>query len=115
MSLNDVRRRAEEFEEAERQYDKWMQTRAARREHALDPDEQRGYAPEVAYDRPSKRWRELEQTLRLRGAWEVRELPDAEQVQWAKKLNALSESLARPHPRWIGPAEPAARVAELDE
>ncbi len=115
MSLNDVRRRAEEFEAAENQYHEWMQTRRERRRHPPDPDEQQGYAPEVRNDQPSKRWRALERELRQRGAWEVGDLPVSAQLQWARKLNALTEMLSRPHHRPIGPDQPAVRVKGLDE
>ena len=115
MTLNDVRRRAEEFEGAESHYHEWMLTRRERRKHAPDPDEQQGFAPEVAYGHPSKRWRALERELRQRGAWEVGDLSATEQLHWARKLNALTESLSRPHHRRIGPDQPAVRVTELDE
>src|SRR5918997_332195 len=114
MSLNDVRRRADEFEKAERQYTDWLRTRRDRRAHAPDPDEQDGYAPEAAYGHPSKRWRELEQELRRRGVWEVQDLGESEQLRWAKRLNALSESLSRPHRRRIGPTRPAAQSDSPD-
>ena len=109
MSLNDVRRRADESEEAERQYAVWLRTRRDRRAHAPDLDEPEGYAPEAAYGHPSKRWRELEQELRRRGVWEVQDLGESQQLRWANRLNALSESLSRPRHRGIGPARPAAR------
>ena len=114
MSLNDVRRRAQEFERAERQYGEWRRVRSRRRAHAPDPDEQRGYAPEVAYGQPSKRWRALEHELRRRGAWEVGELETREQIRWAKQLNALTDSLSRPHPRRIGPDLPAGLTQRVD-
>jgi hypothetical protein len=113
MSLNDVRARAEEFEAAQREFDEWRHTRAERRAHALDPDEQEGYAPEVQNGDRAKRWRALETELRSRNLWEVRELPEAERLRWAKRLVALSELLSRPERRWLGPKPPQPERYEL--
>ena len=116
MSLNDGRERAEEFEAAREQLDEWLRTRRERRGHALDPDEQEGYASEVQSGDPAKRWRALEAELRRRELWQVCELPEAERLRWAKRLAALSEVLSRPERRWLGPrpAQPERRDAAAD-
>ena len=115
MSLNDVRRRAEEFEAAENQYHEWMQTRRERRRHPPDPTSSRAMRPRSATTSHRSDGERLSGKLRQRGAWEVGDLPVSAQLQWARKLNALTEMLSRPHHRPIGPHQPAVRVKGLDE
>jgi hypothetical protein len=114
MSLNDVRARAQEFESAQSQYAEWLKRRRARRGHGLDPDEQEGYAPEAQNGDRAKRWRALEQELRARGLWQVRELSEPERLRWAKRLVALSD-LSRPKRRWMGPKPPRPEVRDLSD
>ena len=110
MSLNDVRRRGDEFEAAQRNYDDWLASRA-RRDGPPEGSELAGFAPEVQYGDPARRWRELEQRLRADGHWLVDDLPDSETLEWARKLNALSETLSRPN-RHLGPEVPPARASD---
>ncbi len=66
MSLNEVRRRADEFEAAQREYEEWLKTRRANRKHPIDAHEMSGYAPEVQYGEPARGWRKLEAQMRDR-------------------------------------------------
>ncbi len=112
MSINDVRRRAEEFEAAEDEYASWLQTRRAQRHHAPEGSERLGYAPQVQNGRPSMRWHELENHMRARGVWLVEELGEKEATSWSRRLTALSDALNRPERRPVGRADPAPKFAE---
>jgi hypothetical protein len=114
MSINDTRHTADEFDAAKRQYESWLSTRRERRAHAANLDEQTGYAPEVQYGNPSPAWRKLEAELRKRRLWQVSDLPRKEQIKWAKKLNALSDTFSKPERRRIGPDSPKPEVRSVE-
>ncbi len=112
LSIRDVRARADEFQAAQDEYAAWLRTRRAQRDHPPDGRELVGYAPEVQYGNLASDWRALERELRERKLWLVGELSAADQVSWARRVNALSTEFARPVRRSVGPATPLPRVAE---
>jgi hypothetical protein len=83
LSLNDVRARGWEFESAndpEAVHERFTGWQASDRDDGL---------PHMPYGNPAD-WYALAAELRERGVWRVGELPENEQIRWAKRLAALS-------------------------
>ncbi len=115
LTLADVRERAGEFAAAQANFGRWLRTRRRRRAHAADEDERTGFVPEVQYGNPSREWRELEYELIRRRLARVGDLPERQQLRWAKRTNALSEQFSRPHERRIGPEPPEPEVRSIED
>lgn len=92
MNLNEVRKRAEEFESAIAT----LEGRAVARETPSSPSSGQGFVPEVLYGQPAESWRALETHLRDEGRWQVSEMERIEQLRWARRTRALSRAFARP-------------------
>ena len=92
MSVNDIRRRAQSFESEVPP----LIARAGDFEGTRAPDAERGFVPEVLYGHPERPWRDLEDLLRQRKLWQVKDLLPNEQIDWARRTQALSRVFSEP-------------------
>lgn len=90
MTINQVRRRADDFEQRARAAKGGRSSEARENAHI--------------YELPASRWRQLESAMREANAFEVGDLPDKEVERWGARLELYRDD--EPWPPQKGPGRP---------